>query len=137
MSALIERLPEPLVIVDDAFRDMVGDRFRVISTAEFLAAAESADPVAQFADPDAVAVVLFTSGTTSAPKAVELTHNNLTSYITATVELIPRNPVTRSHLRAALPHRRRRTGFTNTYAGRRMVHLPAFSARRVAGHRGR
>ena len=47
---------------------------------------DTTEPAAEFADPDATAVVLFTSGTTSAPKAVELTHNNLTSYIMGTVD---------------------------------------------------
>ena len=36
--------------------------------------------------------MLFTSGTTSKPKAVELTHNNLTSYITGTVEFASADP---------------------------------------------
>ena len=58
----------------------------MITSDEFIAAARTAEPAAEFADPDDVAVVLFTSGTTSRPKAVELTHNNLTSYVTGTVE---------------------------------------------------
>ena len=129
LRTLIGRLPEPLVIVDDAYRDMVGDGFRVISSAEFLAAAESADPVAQFADPDAVAVVLFTSGTTSAPKAVELTHNNLTSYITGTVEFDSAQPgdaalicVPPYHIAGVS------AALSNLYAGRKMVYLSAFDA---------
>ena len=61
--------------------------FDVGAETEALAAGrpEGTENTAEFPDPDAVAVVLFTSGTTSAPKAVELTHNNLTSYITGTV----------------------------------------------------
>lgn len=58
----------------------------VIGSEEFIAAARAAEPAAEFPDPEDVGVVLFTSGTTSRPKAVELTHNNLTSYITGTVE---------------------------------------------------
>ena len=93
------------------------------------AAAESADPVAQFADPDAVAVVLFTSGTTSAPKAVELTHNNLTSYITGTVEFDSAQPgdaalicVPPYHIAGVS------AALSNLYAGRKMVYLSAFDA---------
>src|SRR5215207_10914586 len=42
----------------------------------------SAEPV----DSDAPAVVIYTSGTTSAPKGVLLRHENLTSYVLGTVE---------------------------------------------------
>ena len=130
LRTLIGRLPDPLVIVDDEYRDAVGDAgVTVVSSAQFLAAARTADPGAEFADPDAVAVVLFTSGTTSAPKAVELTHNNLTSYITGTVEfdsaapgdaaLICVPPYHIAGVSAAL---------SNLYAGRRMVYLSAFDA---------
>ena len=53
--------------------------------------------------------MLFTSGTTSQPKAVELTHNNLTSYVTGTVEFGSADADRRrADLRAAVPHRRRR-----------------------------
>ena len=130
LRALIGRLPDPLVIVDDDYRNAVGDTGHVtMSSTEFLAAAETAEPAAEFADPDDVAVVLFTSGTTSAPKAVELTHNNLTSYITGTVEfdsaapgdaaLICVPPYHIAGVSAAL---------SNLYAGRRVVYLTAFDA---------
>ena len=51
------------------------------------------EPAAEFPDPEDVAMVLFTSGTTSRPKAVELSHNNLTSYVTGTVEFGSADPV--------------------------------------------
>ncbi|OBI19944.1 class I adenylate-forming enzyme family protein [Mycobacterium sp. E2497] len=131
IRALIERLPEPLVIVDDRYRDIVGDApGRLMTTDEFLAAARDAEPAAEFPDPDSVAVVLFTSGTTSQPKAVELSHNNLTSYVTGTVEfesaaesdaaLICVPPYHIAGVGAAL---------SNLYAGRKMVYLPNFDAR--------
>ena len=72
-------------------------------------------------------MVLFTSGTTSRPKAVELTHNNLTSYVTGTVEfdaadaedaaLICVPPYHIAGVGAAL---------SNLYAGRKMVYLRNF-----------
>jgi long-chain acyl-CoA synthetase len=133
IRALIERLPEPLVIVDSGYRDMVGNASgRLMTTDEFLAAARDNEPaaeVAAFPDPDSVAVVLFTSGTTSQPKAVELSHNNLTSYVTGTVEfesaaesdaaLICVPPYHIAGVGAAL---------SNLYAGRKMVYLPNFDA---------
>ena len=83
----------------------------VISSEEFIESARIAEPAAEFPDPDDVAVVLFTSGTTSRPKAVELTHNNLTSYVTGTVEFASASPEGRgADMRAAVSHRRRRRG---------------------------
>src|ERR1700743_3472212 len=97
IQALIERLPEPAVIVDSRYRDAVGESSkRVLLSDEFLTAARSAEPATDglaFPDPDSVAIVLFTSGTTSQPKAVELTHNNLTSYGTGTVQSESAAPV--------------------------------------------
>jgi long-chain acyl-CoA synthetase len=131
IQALIERLPEPLVVVDSRYRDMLGDSSkRVVLSGDFLTAAGSAEPAAEFPDPDSVAIVLFTSGTTSQPKAVELSHNNLTSYVTGTVEfesagaedaaLICVPPYHIAGISAAL---------SNLYAGRKMVYLPNFDAR--------
>jgi long-chain acyl-CoA synthetase len=130
IQALIDRLPAPLVIVDARYADMVGSAGKlVMDSDDFLAAARGHEPAAEFADPDSVGVVLFTSGTTSQPKAVELTHNNLTSYITSTVEygaaeeadaaLICVPPYHIAGVSAAL---------SNLYAGRKMVYLPNFDA---------
>ena len=45
LRALIDRLPEPLVIVDARYRDAVGDASgRVLESGEFLEAARSAEP---------------------------------------------------------------------------------------------
>ncbi|OBK78571.1 fatty acid--CoA ligase family protein [Mycobacterium sp. 1164985.4] len=134
LRELIDRLPQPLVVADAEYREMVaGAGKQVIGSDEFLDAARTAEPspdVPVFADPEDVGVVLFTSGTTSRPKAVELTHNNLTSYITGTVEfdsaesgdaaLICVPPYHIAGVSAAL---------SNLYAGRKMVYLPQFDAR--------
>jgi acyl-CoA synthetase (AMP-forming)/AMP-acid ligase II len=126
LQELIDRLPEPLVIVDEEYRDVVAG----MSSAEFVAAARAAEPTVEFADPDSVAVVLFTSGTTSKPKAVELTHNNLTSYITGSVEFDSAEPgdaalicVPPYHIAGVS------AALSNLYAGRKMVYLPQFDAR--------
>jgi acyl-CoA synthetase (AMP-forming)/AMP-acid ligase II len=140
LRALIDRLPNVLVVVDDEYRDAVGDGYPVHGSAEFVEAARTADPVAQFADPDAVAVVLFTSGTTSRPKAVELTHNNLTSYVTGTVEFDSANPgdaalicVPPYHIAGVS------AALSNLYSGRKMVYLRHFDAKewvRLVGDEG-
>ncbi len=128
IQGLIERLPEPLVIVDSRYRDMIGDASdRLMTSAEFLAAARGSEPAAEFPDPESVAIVLFTSGTTSQPKAVELSHNNLTSYVTGTVEFESAEPsdaalicVPPYHIAGVS------AALSNLYAGRKMVYLPNF-----------
>jgi acyl-CoA synthetase (AMP-forming)/AMP-acid ligase II len=128
LRELIDRLPTPLVIADAEYSDVVaGAGKQLISSDGFVESARAAEPVSEFADPDDVAVVLFTSGTTSRPKAVELTHNNLTSYVTGTVEfgsaapddaaLICVPPYHIAGVSAAL---------SNLYAGRKMVYLTKF-----------
>ena len=128
LRELIDRLPQPLVVADAEYLDVVaGAGKQVIGSEEFIAAARIADPAAEFPDPEDVGVVLFTSGTTSRPKAVELTHNNLTSYITGTVEFDGAQPddaalicVPPYHIAGVS------AALSNLYAGRKMVYLPQF-----------
>jgi len=130
IQALIKRLPEPLVVVDSRYRDMVGDASdRVMLSDEFLTAAHTGEPAAEFPDPESVAIVLFTSGTTSQPKAVELSHNNLTSYVTGTVEFESAEP-TDAALICVPPYHIAgvSAALSNLYAGRKMVYLPNFDA---------
>jgi acyl-CoA synthetase (AMP-forming)/AMP-acid ligase II len=135
VQELIARLPAPLVVVDGRYREVIGDVAQhVIDSEDFLAAARGAEPAAEFADAEDVAIVLFTSGTTSKPKAVELSHGNLTSYITGTVEfgsaaatdaaLICVPPYHIAGVNAAM---------SNLYAGRKMVYLTNFDARGWVG----
>lgn len=130
IQALIGRLPDPLVVVDARYRDVVGARAdRVMLSDDFLAAARDGEPAAEFPDPESVAIVLFTSGTTSQPKAVELTHNNLTSYVTGTVEFESAAP-SDAALICVPPYHIAGVGaaLSNLYAGRKMVYLPNFDA---------
>ena len=128
LRALVERLPDPLIVVDDEY-GYVQDGQRMMTSTELLEAARTAEPASEFPDPDSVAVVLFTSGTTSKPKAVELTHNNLTSYITGTVEFGSADPgdaalicVPPYHIAGVS------AALSNLYAGRKMVYLKHFDA---------
>jgi len=130
IQSLIDRLPSALVIVDDRYRDMIaGAGKQRITSDEFLAAARTAEPAAEFPDPDAVGVVLFTSGTTSAPKAVELAHSNLTSYITGTVEFASAEPADAALICVPPYHIAGvSAALSNLYSGRKMVYLPNFDA---------
>ena len=81
-------------------------------------------------DPDAIAVLLFTSGTTGAPKAAVLRHRHLVSYVLGSVEfggaaadestLVSVPPYHVAGVAAIL---------SSVYAGRRIVQLPSFEAR--------
>jgi acyl-CoA synthetase (AMP-forming)/AMP-acid ligase II len=131
LRQLIERLPEPLIVVDAEYHDMVtGAGRQVITSEQFVEAARTAEPASEFPDPDAVAVVLFTSGTTSRPKAVELSHNNLTSYVTGTVEFDSADPADAA-LICVPPYHIAGVGaaLSNLYAGRKMVYLCGFDPR--------
>ncbi|WP_123024534.1 class I adenylate-forming enzyme family protein [Mycolicibacterium stellerae] len=128
LRELIDRLPTPLVVADAEYLDVVAGAGKlVIAADEFVEAARTAEPASEFADPDEIAVVLFTSGTTSRPKAVELTHNNLTSYVTGTVEFGSASPddaalicVPPYHIAGVS------AALSNLYAGRKMVYLNKF-----------
>jgi acyl-CoA synthetase (AMP-forming)/AMP-acid ligase II len=80
-------------------------------------------------DPEEIAVLLFTSGTTGAPKAAVLRQQHLVSYILGSVEfgaagedeatLVSVPPYHIAGIAAVL---------SSVYAGRRIVQLPAFDA---------
>src|SRR5271168_3345367 len=134
IKTLIARLPDPLVVIDSRYLDELGGpdgldgvAKQVIVSDDFLAQARDAEPAVEFADPDSVGIVLFTSGTTSQPKAVELTHNNLTSYVTGTVEFGSAEP-TDAALICVPPYHIAgvSAALSNLYAGRKMVYLPIF-----------
>ena len=73
LRQLIDRLPTPMVIADAEYRDVVaGAGKQVISSEEFIDTARTAEPAAEFPDPDDVAVVLFTSGQQEDPMPEEI-----------------------------------------------------------------
>ena len=130
VQTLIDRLPNPIVIVDARYRNMIANPPGVVvDSARFFADAAVARSGAVLPDPESAAVVLFTSGTTSQPKAVELSHNNLTSYVTGTVEFDSASAedaalicVPPYHIAGVS------TALSNLYAGRKMVYLTNFDA---------
>ena len=128
LAALLHRIA-PAFVIGDAER--VGrlapdDRHMASSRAAFVAAAEQA--TGEESEPtEEIAVQIFTSGTTAAPKAALLRHANLLSYILGTVEFGSAEPeegalvcVPPYHIAgiAAL--------LSSIYAMRRILLLPTF-----------
>lgn len=130
LAALLARI-EPALIVGDVERvkKLAPNSTHVVfSRADFVALAEKlAVPEREAGEGETVAVQLFTSGTTAAPKAAILKHTNLVSYIFGTVEFGGAEPdeaalvsVPPYHIAgiAAL--------LSSIYAMRRIILLPAF-----------
>ncbi|WP_345791999.1 class I adenylate-forming enzyme family protein [Thauera sp. JM12B12] len=132
IQALLARIAPAWLIADPALLEGVEipPGFIVVDRETFLREAFDAGVPADDAvpaEPDAVAVQLFTSGTTGAPKAAVLRHENLMSYILGTVQfgaaqdddatLVAVPPYHIAGISAIL---------SSTYACRRMVQLPNF-----------
>jgi acyl-CoA synthetase (AMP-forming)/AMP-acid ligase II len=80
--------------------------------------------------PDAVAVVLYTSGTTAEPKAALLRHRHLLSYVLNTVEFASAEDGDATLVSVPPYHVAGLANLlTSLYAGRRIVYLPAFDPR--------
>ena len=78
---LLAAHPSSLVIIEDDVRDLAGDVGKArVSPAEWLSITDPAtagDPGPEPFDPEAIALLLYTSGTTAAPKAAVLRHRHL------------------------------------------------------------
>jgi acyl-CoA synthetase (AMP-forming)/AMP-acid ligase II len=131
LGALLARVTPALIIgdVDRITRLCPDEANTVLTRAAFVEAAlaRSADAPTEGEDGEGVAIQLFTSGTTAAPKAAILRHANLVSYILGTVEfgsapeedaaLVSVPPYHIAGIAALL---------SSIYAQRRILLLPAF-----------
>lgn len=131
LHAILVRTVPAVAIVKD---DIVGrasnvDGLEVAARSAALAACTdpSVDAADGWTDPDDIAVLLFTSGTTGEPKAAVLRHKHLASYVVGTVEfmgadedecaLVSVPPYHIAGISAIL---------SSVYGGRRIVYLESF-----------
>ena len=136
LAELLAEQPEgALVVCDPRYRAVAAGSGAALRTTdqwwtEIDAAAESdGDAVPDLADPagDGVAVLLYTSGTSAAPKAAVLRHRHLTSYILGSVEF-GSAAATDATLVTVPPYHIAgiANALSNVYAGRRIVYLDRF-----------
>lgn len=132
LQGLLRRVAPALVIGDDArVRRISEGQGHYVLTRDAFTRAALAEPVSasdRAYDPgDGVAVQLFTSGTTAAPKAAILRHANLLGYILGTVEFASADDVDAALVVVPPYHIAGISAIlSSVYACRRIVLLPAF-----------
>ena len=95
LTGILARVANGIMIADDDEVERLGacGATHVITKGELAAAiAAPVDGEHPFVDPEEIAVLLFTSGTTSEPKAAILRHRHLVSYIITSVEFLGCEP---------------------------------------------
>jgi acyl-CoA synthetase (AMP-forming)/AMP-acid ligase II len=128
---LLAPLRDVLVVAEgDAAGALAARGHRVMDAAAFVAEARAGDGAGEVpADAEGPAVLLYTSGTTSAPKAAVLRHRHLTSYVIGTVEFAGAGP-DEAVLVSVPPYHVAGLAnlLSNLYLGRRIVYLDQFDA---------
>ncbi len=133
LAALLERISPALVVGDEGRVDRIaGDQGHTVYSRElFTQKVQETVPAAEGREYDAgpgIAVQLFTSGTTAAPKAAILRHSNLLGYILGTVEFASADE-TDAGIMVVPPYHIAGISalMSSIYANRKIVMLPAFS----------
>ncbi len=139
LQGILARIEGGLMIADEDEVARLGacGASHVVTKGEFLAAVDelASDAAASggaefpFVDPEEIGVLLFTSGTTSEPKAAVLRHRHLVSYIISSVEFLGCGP-DEAQLICVPPYHIAGIAavLSSLYAGRRIMYLPAFDA---------
>ena len=136
LCSLAERSAPGIAVADDAGTDRLSGvaGITTVSRSEFLAdpggGAVEAGPGDWSMDPEAIAVLLFTSGTSGTPKSAVLRHKHLVSYILGSVEFMSAD-ADEATIVSVPPYHVAGVSvmLSSVYAGRRIVLLPRFDAR--------
>ena len=133
VDRLIDQIRPCFLVTDEARARELGarDGVHAISSADFLAQSRAGTPLDTpwSMDPDDIAVLLFTSGTTGPPKAAVLRHKHIVSYILGTVEF-GSAPEEAAALSCVPPYHIAGVSAiaSSLYSGRRIVQLSNFDA---------
>ncbi|MBV9662108.1 MAG: AMP-binding protein [Acidimicrobiales bacterium] len=131
LGSVVPRLAPGVVIADEAAAARVPAMatIKMIRRADFLSLLADTPVPAElpFVDPESVAVLLFTSGTTGEPKAAVLRHRHLVSYILGSVEYLSAGE-DEAQLISVPPYHIAGVSsiLSSLYSGRRIVYLPGF-----------
>ncbi len=128
LNALVARQPGALVLTDATTAPRLTTEAPVVVFDDWLDALPAdVPPLDPPFDDDEVAVVLYTSGTTSEPKAALLRHRHLMAYLLGSVEFGGAGD-DEAVLVAVPPYHVAGMAnmLSNTFAGRRLVYLRAF-----------
>ena len=133
LHSLIERYPNSLVLTDPLTTDRLkgfspkvfGEWLSELSTIDL----EEVGPTEPAENDDDVAVVLFTSGTTSEPKSALLRHRHLMAYLLGSVEF-GSAAESEAVLVSVPPYHVAGIAnmLSNLFSGRRLVYLQSFAA---------
>lgn len=133
IEALLKRvIPAYLVTQEDRVVSLGGvDQVNAVASADFLDPSQHSQVVdgEWSMDPDEIAVLLFTSGTTGEPKAAVLRHKHLVSYILSSVEFASA-PEEDASLVCVPPYHIAGIAavMSSVYSGRHVIQLPNFTA---------
>jgi len=137
LDELFERITPALLVVSPEREGELSGRpgIEVISRDDFLAQARGFDtppePDTWGMDPEDIAILLFTSGTTGPPKAAVLRHKHLVSYILTTVEYGAADEAQATLMSVPPYHIAAMAALASSiYSGRRIVQLANFDAER-------
>jgi acyl-CoA synthetase (AMP-forming)/AMP-acid ligase II len=130
LGALLAKHPDPLVITDDRER-LLGlgvNAANIFEPDEWLnAISRTASKPLPRVDTEEIAVLLYTSGTTSEPKAVVLRHKHLVAYIQSSIPFASANEDSAALISVPPYHIAGvANSVTSIYSTRRVVYLPVF-----------
>ena len=133
LDGLLERIVPAYLVTDDERALALSNKrgTTLVRREQFLQHARSADPgeASWPMDPEEIAVLLFTSGTTGAPKAAVLRQRHLVSYILGAVEFASAGEEEAALVSVPPYHIAGIAAMASSvYSGRRIVQLPSFSA---------
>lgn len=132
LRAIVARTAPSTVIVGEDVAARIGhiDGVELLSRKELLEVVEdsaASQVEGDGGDPDDIAILLFTSGTTGEPKAAVLRHRNLTSYILTSVEYAGAEEDEAAIVSVPPYHIAGVSSVLSaTYSGRRVVRMEAF-----------